>query len=84
MVILGSSCHEIHSSLNERCKDKLSNITTRIKEMKLKIGFSSQGKSTDKFNFTALQLAQTCCKRPKEDKKSERKKSLELRRRSFC
>ena len=52
MVILCNTCHKIHSSLYENCKDKLFNVTTTVKEKKLKIGFSSQGNSTDKSNFT--------------------------------
>lgn len=66
MVILCNSCHKIHSSLNENCKDKLFNVTPRIKEKKLKICFSSQGKSANKFNFTVFS---NCYNVPEENKK---------------
>ena len=54
MVLLCNSCHKIPSSLYENCKDKLFNVTIRIKEKKLKKGFNYQGKSTGKFNLTVL------------------------------
>ena len=40
------------SDLYGNYNDKLFNVTARKKEKKLKIGFSSQGKSTDKFDLT--------------------------------
>ena len=52
IFIICNSCHKINSNVSENCISKLFNVTARIKEKKLKIGFSFKGKSTDNFCLT--------------------------------
>ena len=82
MVLLCNSCHKIPSSLYENCKDRLLNVTGRIKEKKLWRKVSPL-KVNLQINLIR-QFYQICYHGPREDKTKQKKKSSKLESRYFC